>query len=72
MSSEIKNNFCEIIAAAESMWHERKGFDWATNKRSQGAHFTAIKRELERIKKNIHLLETEEFPMIEATLKQSK
>lgn len=65
MDNHIKNNFCEIIAAASEMWHERKGFDTTENKRSMKAHLTAMKKELERIKKNIGLIESQELPMLE-------
>ena len=65
MEDFVKNNFCEIIAAAEAMWHERKGFDTAQNKRSMKTHFNAIKKELDRIKKNIELLEAQEFKWLQ-------
>lgn len=71
MQRDIRNPFCEIIAASESMWHERKGFDTATNIRSMKMHFRAINKELDRIKKNIELLETQEFVMIKTFIEKA-
>lgn len=64
MERFIKNNFCEIIDASSQMWHERKGFDFANNRRTMKSHLNAINREIERIKKNIELIESQEIPYL--------